>query len=106
MRFKGELKFFAEDFWELMEKQNHQCALTGRKFEPINTEIELREPNLRESRFDKNNFYLIDKDLSPLARHLSEDEIINLAVEIIQFRGKEKGLSLRRKKDHGNNNKK
>jgi hypothetical protein len=98
MRFKGELKFFAEDFWELMEKQNYRCALTGRTFEPINTEIELKRPNLRDGRFDKSNFYLVDKALSPLARYLSEDEIIELAVEILQFRGKEKGYHLRRSK--------
>ena len=105
MKFKGEFKFFAKDFWELMEKQNHRCALTGRIFEPINTEIELREPNLREGRFEKSNFYLIDKALSALARNLSEDEIIELAVEIIQFWGKEKGYSLRRIKLHENKSK-
>lgn len=102
MRFKGELKFFAEDFWELMERQNYQCALTGHKFEPINTEIELRQPNIREGRFDKSNFYLVDKELAPLARFLSEDQIIELAVEIIQFRGKEKGITLRRNKPNEN----
>jgi len=105
VRFKGELKFFAEDFWELMEKQNYKCALTGRKFEPINTEIELREPNLRENRFDKFNFYLVDKALAPLARYLSEDEIIELAVEIIHFRGKERGISIRRNKANENKTK-
>ncbi|MFI5416223.1 MAG: hypothetical protein ACHQXJ_02605 [Nitrososphaerales archaeon] len=105
MRFKGELKFFAEDFWELMEQQNHKCALTGRKFEPINTEIELKKPNLREGRFEKSNFYLINKSLSPLARYLSEDEIIELAIEIIQFRGKERGYSIRRNKAHENKTK-
>lgn len=95
MRYKGELKFFAKDFWDLMEHQQHRCALTGRNFEPINTEIELKEPNLRENRFDKSNFYLIDKDLSPVARYMSEGEIIELAAEIIRFRGKEKGYSLK-----------
>jgi len=105
MKFKGEFKFFAKDFWELMEKQNHKCALTGRKFEPINTEIELREPNLGVGRFEKSNFFLIDKALSALARNLSEDEIIELAAEIIKFRGKEKGYSIKRLKRNGNKSK-
>lgn len=99
MRYKGELKFFAKDFWELMEKQHHRCALSGRLFEPITTEIELKQPNLREGRFDKSNFYLVDKAISPIARILSEDEIIELAAEIIKFRGKEKGYSLKEKKN-------
>lgn len=101
MRYKGELKFFAKDFWELMEKQNHRCALTGRKFEPINTEIELKEPDKREGRFDKSNFYLVDRSISHLARHMSEEEIIQLAVEIIKFRGREKGYILKEAKKNG-----
>ncbi len=87
MRFKGELKFFTEDFWDLMKKQDGRCFLTGRKLEPTNCEVELKNPKLREDRFNLKNFYLVDKDVSYLARHLSEEEIWKLAEEIFKWKG-------------------
>ena len=94
MRYKGEVKFFSEDFYKILASQNRKCALTGRTLNPINTELEFRNPILYEGRFENENFYLLDRAVSYLARHLSEEEIINLAVEIIKYRGKDNGFKV------------
>lgn len=100
MRANKEFKFFAEDFWNLINRQKYRCALTDRELTPVNTEVELRHPkiSLSEGRAELANHYLVDKDVSSLCRHLSEDDIIALAIEIVQHRGREKGYALRKVK--------
>lgn len=100
MRANQEYKFFAEDFWNLITGQKYKCALTGRELTPMNTEVELRRPkiSLEQGRAAIDNHYLVDKAPSQLCRYLSEDEIIDLAAEVIRYRGKEKGYSLRKGK--------
>jgi len=98
MRANKEFKFFADDFWSLINNQKYKCALTNRSLTPVNTEVELRRPKitLDEGRAEMINHYLVDKDLSQLCRYLTEDEIIEIAIEIVKHRGKEKGYSLRK----------
>jgi hypothetical protein len=98
MRANKEFKFFAEDFWNLINKQKYRCALTNRELTPINAEVELRRPkiSLDEGRAELSNHYLVDKSLSQLCRYLTEDEIIELAIEIVHHRGKDKGYALRK----------
>ncbi len=91
-----QFKFTADDFWQLLEKQGKKCALTNRELTPLNCEVELRDPHKKANRFSLDNFYLVDKDLKYLCRHLSENEIIELCATIIEQRGKEQGYSLRR----------
>ena|SRR5271157_3191055 len=91
-------KFTAEYFWQLIEKQGKRCALTHRELTPLNCEVELKDPNKKEGRFDFDNFYLIDKDLKYLCRHLSENEVIELCATIIANRGNERGYTLKRSK--------
>lgn len=94
---RGEtFRFFAKHFWELMKSQNGSCALTGRKFTPDNVEVELKEPYKESGRTDFSNHYLILRPLAAMARYASEEEIIDLAVEIVKFRGKERGVELKK----------
>lgn len=90
------VKFFARHFWKLMEDQNGRCALTGRELTPDNTEVELREPYRAENRTDFDNHYLIVRTLAHTARYVDEKQIIELAAEIIQYRGKEIGYGLKK----------
>lgn len=105
LRYDGEFKFFSDDFWYLFNKYEGKCALTGRALTPENTEVEIRNRHLtkEEGREEVDNHYLVDRDVKHLARYLSEDQIIELAVEIIKYRGKEKGFALRKLKgkQHG-----
>ena len=95
-------KFTAKDFWKLLEEQEKVCPVSGASLTPMNTEIELRNHDLKgKERLSMKNHYLVDVRVSKLARHYNETEIIELAVEIIQNRGAEIGYGLRklRKKD-------
>ncbi|PJZ57471.1 hypothetical protein [Leptospira barantonii] len=95
---KATFKFTANDFYELLDKYDRKCALTGRILTPMTAEIELIEPYKKIGIEEKENHYLVDKSISYLARHISEGEIIELAVEIIRFRGSEKGYVITEKK--------
>lgn len=104
MRYNKEFKFFAEDFWNLFNSQNGKCALTARELTELTTEVELRNPKLtkEQGRAEFDNHYIVDKDVKHLARNISEDDIIMLAIEIVKTRGKEKGYTLRKCKIKGN----
>ena len=93
---KEPIKFFAKSFWALMKEQNYKCALTGRELTPDNTEVELREPFRERGRTEIDNHYIVVRDLAYTARHVKEEAIVQLAAEIIQYRGKEYGYSVRR----------
>ena len=92
----SEFKFRAEDFWALINQQGKKCALTNRELTPLSCEVELKEPNKKEGRFDLSNFYVVDRDLKYLARHLSEGEIIDLCAAVLGHRGKEFGYTVKR----------
>ena len=93
---RGEpIKFFAKHFWAMMKDQKYRCALTGRELTPDNTEVELREPFLERGRTEIRNHYIVVRDLSYTARHATEEAIVELAADIIRFRGKEFGYGLR-----------
>lgn len=101
MRYSSEYRFFAEDFWKIYNDQQGLCALTGRKLTEVNTEVELRKPNLtkEEGRAELSNHYMVDKALKHIARNLSETEIIHLAAEIIKWRGKEFDYQIKQVKE-------
>ena len=90
------IKFFARNFWSLMKEQDYKCALTGRELTPDNTEVELREPFRERGRTEIDNHYIVVRDLAYTARHVAEEAIVQLAAEIIEYRGKEFGYGLRR----------
>ena len=98
MRHNEKFKFFAEDFWRLIQSQNYRCALTGNELTPNNTELELREPYREKNRADFGNHYLVCRSASFLARHVKESEILDLAIEIVRYRGKELGYGLKKLK--------
>jgi len=98
MRYKGSIKFYAEDFYSILEKQKYKCPLTGRDLQPNNSEVELIFPCKVEGRAELSNHYIIDRNISPIARYLSESQIIELAIEIVKHRGAEFGYTLKQVK--------
>ncbi|MBX7088603.1 MAG: hypothetical protein K1X70_19370 [Leptospirales bacterium] len=96
MRHKEKTKFFAEDFWKLIESQKYRCALTGIELTPNNTELELKEPYKEKGRAEFCNHYLVTRAISFMARHIPEQEIIDLAIEIVKHRGKERGYGIKK----------
>ena len=97
MKRKNEtFRFFAEHFWLLYKKQGGCCALTGRKLTPDTTEVELKEPYKEQGRTEFENHYLIIRSIAAMARYASEQEILDVAIEIVRHRGKEKGYALKK----------
>ncbi|WP_078130322.1 hypothetical protein [Leptospira alexanderi] len=91
---KAKFSFDGSDFYNLLEQCKSNCSLTGRQLTALNVEVELREPYKAEDIEAIENHYLVDRSISYLARHIDETDIIDLAAEIIEYRGLEKGYKL------------
>jgi 5-methylcytosine-specific restriction endonuclease McrA len=69
----------------LLEKQNHQCALTGRKLQiGINASIDHIIPRSKGGKDTIDNLQWVDLDVNFSKSDLSQDEFINLAKEIVE----------------------
>lgn len=88
--------FKTEDFWIIIEKQKYTCALTGRVLTPLNTELEHRVPLKKGGEHKIENLYMIDHEVSKLAKDLTENEIVELAYEILKYKGNNYGITVKR----------
>ena len=93
---KKKYIFRATDFYEMLDKQEYKCPLTGRELTPENTTAEHITPLRKGGLHIKDNIYLIDKETSKIKRYLTEVELINLAIDIVKSRGKEIGYGIRK----------
>ncbi|WP_036096558.1 hypothetical protein [Leptospira weilii] len=91
-----KIRFGAKEFWEILNRQERKCALSGRILTELNTQFELVDPHRTKDKGSLDNIYAVDKALSFVARHYSDKEIINLAIEIVKFRGKEANVELKK----------
>lgn len=81
-----------QDIINLYESQNHKCALSGIMIEPdINKQ--LHHQNISIDRIDsfkgyeKDNIQLVDKRINMMKGSLSDDEFIDLCVNVALYRG-------------------
>jgi hypothetical protein len=65
------------------------------KLTPDTTEVELKEPYRETGRTDFDNHYLVIRSIAAMARYASEEEILDIAIEIVKHRGKERGYALK-----------
>ncbi|WP_032929062.1 HNH endonuclease [Leptospira santarosai] len=89
-------KFTAEDFYRILNNQEKKCMLTGRELTPENTNAEHILPLRRGGKHEKNNICLVVEELSKLKRYYDEEEIVRLAADIINFKGKEYGYTCKK----------
>ena len=61
--------------------------------------MELRDPSRVEGRGELENLYLVVRSVAHMARYEREREIIELAVEIVENRGKEYGYGIKRSRN-------
>lgn len=94
----NEYKFNAKDFYRILDTQNKRCRLTGRELTPENTNAEHILPLRKGGSHEFKNVCLIVEPLSKLKRYYTEDEIIQLAADIISFRGSKFGYRLSKTK--------
>ena len=90
-------KFKVEDFRELLEKQSKKCYLTGRELSPENTYAEHIVPLGKGGEHSRENIVLIIEMLSKLKRYYTTEEIINMAYDLLSYRGGEYGIKISRR---------
>ncbi|MCB1175841.1 MAG: hypothetical protein KDK39_19860 [Leptospiraceae bacterium] len=88
--------FRAQHFYELLENQAYRCALTGRELTPENTTAEHIIPLRTHGEHRYDNIYLVDEQVSKIKRYLTDEDVVELAAEIIETRGYEFGYALKR----------
>ena len=93
----SKYKFKVEDFRELLKNQNEKCFLTGRELSPENTYAEHIIPLGKGGTHNKDNIVLVIDMLSKLKRYYTIEEIINIAYDILSYRGNEFGIKVSRK---------
>jgi hypothetical protein len=89
-------KFLAKDFYEMLEKQNYKCPLTGRELTPETTTAEHIVQLQAGGIHRKENIYLIHRDVARIKRFMSENDVINLAFDILKTMGKAYGFTAKK----------
>lgn len=93
---QNDYKFKAKDFYDLLEQQQYRCPLTNRELTPENTTAEHKVQLSAGGKHEKANIYLIHKDAARLKRHMSEQDMVKLAFDVLKTRGKAHGYSARK----------
>jgi hypothetical protein len=89
-------KFRAADFYAMLESQEYKCPLTGRELTPESTTAEHRIQLQAGGVHEKENIYLIHKDVGKIKRFMSEADVVRLAFDILQTKGKEYGIQAKK----------
>ncbi|EMK01205.1 MULTISPECIES: HNH endonuclease [Leptospira] len=84
-------KFKAEDFYQILDRQDYRCILTGRELLPENTNSEHIVPLRKGGNHEFNNICHVVAPLSKLKRYYTEEEIVHLAADIIKWKGEDYG---------------
>ncbi|TGL65943.1 HNH endonuclease [Leptospira sarikeiensis] len=92
-RKKSKYKFPVEDFYKILKQQDNRCFLTGRELLPENTNSEHIVPVRKGGEHEFTNICNVIAPLSKLKRYYTEEEIVNFAADIINWKGKKYGYS-------------
>lgn len=87
-------KFKAKDFYDILDNQEEKCFLSGRQLTPDITLAEHILPIRFGGKNTKDNICLVVEMLGRLKRYYKEEEIIQIAVDIINFKGKKHGFKV------------
>jgi hypothetical protein len=89
-------KFTAKDFYGLLERQKYTCPLTNRELTPESTRAELIIPKERGGENALENIYLVNREVAKVKRSMLENEIFELALDIVKALGRKRGYSIRK----------
>ena len=95
---KEKFKFRSKHFYNLLNTQEYRCYLTNRELRPENTNAEHIKPLRAGGKHEAKNICLVDEMVAKLKRYYTVEEIIKLAAEILQARGKKYGYRITKKK--------
>lgn len=90
--------FKAADFYSLLERESYRCPYSGRELTPSNCVAEHRVPLRKGGRHEASNIVLVDHHISYLKRYLTDDEVLNLATDIIVTLGAAHGFTISKTK--------
>ncbi|MBR32329.1 MAG: hypothetical protein CMN77_13570 [Spirochaetaceae bacterium] len=83
---KQDYTFKAKDFYELLERQEERCALTGRQLTPENCTAIHRTPLRRGGTHDLSNICLVVEEIAQLKRSLLDEELYSLCEDLLAHR--------------------
>ncbi|MCR1795804.1 MULTISPECIES: hypothetical protein [Leptospira] len=90
-------KFDPPEFYKKLGSQNEICFLTGRHLSPDSARAEHIKPLRLGGKHDFQNICIVLGPLSKLKRYHTEKEIVEIAFDIVKFKGEKYGFSARRK---------
>lgn len=86
-------KMRAKDFYELLELQNYRCILSGNELEPDTVCLARKIPLAQGGIHSMENSYLVHRDLHPLAKQCSIEQIVEYGHKILGRHSKNKPAS-------------
>ncbi|AYV54081.1 hypothetical protein EFP84_00210 [Leptospira kmetyi] len=94
----GEIpyKFKAEHFKSILSKQDFKCYLSGRTLTEENVNGAHITPLNKTGEHKLENICLVIDQLKQLKRYYTDEEIVYLAVDIVNSIGKEYGFSIKK----------
>ena len=90
--------FKAQHFYELLEKQGYRCPYSGRELSPANCVAEHILPLRKQGRHEAGNIALVDQHVSFLKRYLTDEEVLQLAIDILSTMGTTHGIAVSQSK--------
>jgi len=90
--------FRANDFYELLEKQKFKCRYSGRTLNPSNCVAEHILPLRQRGHHELANIVLVDAEVAYLKRYLTDEEVLKLAIDIVNQLGQADGFRIAKRK--------
>ena len=87
-------RFNAKDFYRKKDEQEERCALTGVELQPHTCDIAHIAPLHKGGEHCYENIELVHRDVVKWARELTDDEILEYAVMIVEHLGAKKGYQV------------
>ena len=79
-------KIGMDDLRTMLQKQNYQCALTGRELTPDNCVMDHITPLAGGGKHIKDNAQLVRAEVNRAKGQMSEDEFVRLCRDVVNFK--------------------
>jgi len=71
--------------WDLIQRQQFRCALSGRKLTPETASLDHVVPLSRGGRHDPSNIWVVDQHVNAAKGTLTVEEFVSMCREIVAF---------------------
>ncbi|TGK19000.1 hypothetical protein EHO61_08855 [Leptospira fluminis] len=94
--YEFDYKFTTEEFDKLLLVQKKKCYLTGRPLTMANINLSHIIPFSKGGTHDFNNLCFVVEEAKRIKRHYTDEEIVELAVDIIKHLGPKYGYTIKK----------